>query len=71
MKTGQRTTYFNLQHPSSQTLSHCIILQVERSWETWFEANSYYVVIGPNVDIAFICICAFAIDELFCDDGQH
>jgi len=47
------------------------IAKVERSWETWFEANSYYVVIGPNVDIAFICICAFAIDELFCDDGQH
>jgi len=44
------------------------IAKVERSWETWFEADNYYVVIGPNVDIAFICICAFAIDELFNDD---
>merc|ERR1739847_159615 len=29
------------------------------------ENNTYFVEIGPNVDAAFISICAYAIDELF------
>ena len=29
--------------------------------------DSYFLNIGPNVDIAFIVMCAYAIDELFSD----
>ena len=31
--------------------------------------NTYFLRIGPNVDIAFISICAYALDELFSDDS--
>ena len=30
--------------------------------------DSYFIEIGPHVDIAFICFCAYAIDELFSDN---
>jgi len=45
------------------------IAQVVRKFKMVFENNSYFLEIGTNVDIAFICICAFAIDELFSDDN--
>ena len=44
------------------------IAQVVRKFEAFFENNSYFINIGPNVDVAFICMCAYAIDELFNDD---
>jgi len=43
------------------------VAQVVRKWQTLFENNSYFVNIGTNMDVAFICMCAMAIDELFCD----
>ena len=45
------------------------IAQVIRRFQGFFENNSYFINIGPNVDIAFICMCAYAIDELFSDDN--
>ena len=44
------------------------IAQVVRKFQAFFENNTYFVEIGPNVDAAFISICAYAIDELFSDD---
>ena len=44
------------------------IAQVVRTFQAFFENDTYFVEIGPNVDTAFICICAYAIDELFSDD---
>ena len=44
------------------------IAQVVRKYQAFFENDTYFVEIGPNVDTAFICICAYAIDELFSDD---
>ena len=44
------------------------IAQVVRKFQTLFENDTYFLEIGPNVDVAFICICAYAIDELFSDD---
>jgi len=46
------------------------IAQVVRQWgpTTTNYPNTYFLRIGPNVDIAFICICAYALDELFSDD---
>merc|ERR1712038_805806 len=44
------------------------IAQVVRKFQTLFENGTYFLEIGPNVDVAFICICAYAIDELFSDD---
>ena len=41
---------------------------VRKMFKTIFENSSYFVEIGPNVDAAFICICTYAIDELFSDD---
>ena len=29
--------------------------------------DTYFLEIGPNVDAAFICICSYALDELFTD----
>ena len=45
------------------------IAQVVRNYRAFFENDTYFVEIGPNVDTAFICICAYAIDELFSDDN--
>ena len=44
------------------------IAQVVRKFQAFFENDTYFVEIGPNVDAAFICICTYAIDELFSDD---
>ena len=44
------------------------IAQVVRQFQAFFENDTYFVEIGPNVDAAFISICAYAIDELFSDD---
>ena len=41
------------------------IAQVVRKFKMIQENNSYFIEIGPNVDVAFICICAYAVDELF------
>ena len=41
------------------------IAQVVRKFKMFQENNTYFVEIGPNVDIAFISLCAYAIDELF------
>ena len=43
------------------------IAQVVRQFQAFFENNTYFLEIGPNVDAAFICICAYAVDELFRD----
>ena len=45
------------------------IAQVVRKYDAFYENNSYFINIGPNVDVAFICMCAYAIDELFNDDN--
>ena len=44
------------------------IAQVVRKYDAFYENNSYFINIGPNVDVAFICMSAYAIDELFRDD---
>lgn len=44
------------------------IAQVIRKFKMIAENNSYFLNVGPKVDVAFICMCAFAIDELFSDD---
>lgn len=43
------------------------VAQVVRKWMTTMESNSYFVNIGTSMDVAFICMCAMAIDELFCE----
>jgi len=45
------------------------IAQVVRKWRTWSDNDSYFIEIGPNVDVAFICMSAYAIDELFSDNN--
>ena len=42
--------------------------QVIRKFQMVAENNSYFLNVGTKVDVAFICMCAFAIDELFSDD---
>merc|ERR1711962_1150630 len=44
------------------------IHNVVRKFKMVMENNSYFLHIGTNVDVAFITMCAFAIDELFSDD---
>ena len=44
------------------------IAQVVRKFKMFNENNTYFVEIGRNVDIAFIRLCAYAIDEIFSDD---
>eukprot|EP00090_Calanus_glacialis_P030168 TRINITY_DN4858_c0_g1_i1.p1 TRINITY_DN4858_c0_g1~~TRINITY_DN4858_c0_g1_i1.p1 ORF type:complete len:118 (+),score=20.94 TRINITY_DN4858_c0_g1_i1:7-360(+) len=44
------------------------IAQVIRKFQMVAENNSYFLNVGTKVDVAFICMCAFAIDELFSDD---
>jgi len=47
------------------------IAQVVRKYtgaEMVFGQNTYFLEVGPNVDVAFICMSAYAIDELFQDD---
>ena len=47
------------------------IAQVVRKFKMVHENNTYFLEIGANVDIAFICICAYAIDELFSDPSHY
>jgi len=44
------------------------IAQVVRKFKMVMENNSYFLHMGTNIDVAFITMCAFAIDELFSDD---
>merc|ERR1719341_1135220 len=44
------------------------IAEVVRTFKMMMEDNSYFLHVGTNVDVAFITMCAFAIDELFSDD---
>jgi uncharacterized protein YxjI len=37
---------------------------------TIYANDSYFIEIGPNVDVAFICICAYAVDELFSNNDN-
>ena len=44
------------------------IAQAARKWKDKLTIkDSYFLEIGQNVDVAFICMCALAIDELFSD----
>ena len=49
------------------------IAQAARKWKDKLTIkDSYFLEIGQNVDVAFICMCALAIDELFSDNEiQH
>ena len=31
------------------------------------DKNTYFIEIQPNIDIAFICLCAYALDEMFAE----
>ena len=45
------------------------IAQAARKWKDKLTIkDSYFLEIGQNVDVAFICMCALAIDELFSDN---
>merc|ERR1719291_1664415 len=46
------------------------IAQVVRSYKAFAPNDSYFLEIGPNVDVAFICICAYAVDELFSNNDN-
>jgi len=42
------------------------LAQIVRNFQMFtFERNTYYLEISPNVDIAFITLCGFALDEMF------
>jgi len=42
------------------------IAQIVRKFQLLtIEKNTYYLEISPNVDVAFISLCAFALDEMF------
>ena len=45
------------------------VAQVVKKWR-WFttSTDTYFVNIGPNIDVAFICMCVMAIDELYHDE---
>ena len=44
------------------------IAKAARKWKNKLTyKDSYFLEIGQNVDVAFICMCALAIDELFSD----
>ena len=49
------------------------IAQAARKWKDKLTIkDSYFLEIGQNVDVAFICMCALAIDEIFSDyEIQH
>lgn len=45
------------------------IAQVVRKFRNMLQENStYYIEIGQNIDIAFICLCTYAIDEIFSEN---
>ena len=43
-------------------------VQVIRKFKMVAENNTYFLNVGPNIDVAFLVMCTFAIDELFSDD---
>ena len=45
------------------------VAQVLPKWMNITENNCYFVNIGKNMDIAFICMCAMAVDEISCEAG--
>ena len=45
------------------------LAEVLPEWMNTKENNSYFVNIGRNVDIAFVCMCAMAIDEITSEAG--
>ena len=59
---------YNFMMGDLDTNPYKIAQVVRKMFKTIFENSSYFVEIGPNVDAAFICICTYAIDELFSDD---
>ena len=60
----------NMGIANGNTQQLCKIAQVVREWGPTCGSypNTYYLRIGMNVDIAFICMCAYALDELYSDD---
>merc|ERR1712018_876338 len=44
-----------------------VVRKMYTGTEMVFGQSTYFLEVGPNVDIAFICMCAYAIDELFSD----
>ena len=46
------------------------VVRKSKSWKAFADNDSYFIEIGPNVDVAFTCICAYAIDELFSENDN-
>ena len=44
------------------------IARVVRKFKLLNPQNTYFIEIGPNVDIAFMSMCSYAIDELFSEN---
>ena len=44
------------------------IARVVRKFKLINPQNTYFIEIGPNVDIAFMSMCTYAIDELFSEN---
>ena len=44
------------------------IARVNRKFKLINAQDSYFIEIGPNVDVAFMSMCTYAIDELFSDN---
>ena len=51
----------------------CKIAKVKRKYgsNSSYYPNTYFLQIGTNADIAFICMCTYAIDEMFFDDEER
>ena len=43
------------------------IAQVLRKFNIRKQDDTYFLEVGPNVDIAFMCVCVYALDEMFHD----
>ena len=46
------------------------VVRKSKSYKAFADNDSYFIEIGPNVDVAFTCICAYAIDELFSENDN-
>jgi len=44
------------------------IARVVRKFKLLNPQNTYFIEIGPNVDVAFMSMCTYAIDELFSEN---
>jgi len=59
----------NTNPDGSQVAGSVKIAQVVRTSSSFSSYNdTYSLEIGPNVDIAFMCVCTSAVDELFRDN---